>query len=240
MTTWLAAFLLAFQPASPPAVAEMAKPTYRAHRTPRCSEWRTVRTGRGGTPLLEAAYNIWFHGYVSGFNVHGPDPMGDLLGTTKWAQVGTFIDDYCARNPSHLVADALPPLVADLIGRRPAQTRPGPRRRAVMTVKTTCRDWTRDREDVLLRLVSGGAARGYLTAYNRWGPDKSGDVLGPGNDALIDEWIDTWCRARPSALLMQAIAPFIRHLAAERAVGRLAPGATPGNEPVIPILPDRR
>jgi hypothetical protein len=238
MTNWLAAFLIAFQAASPPGAAVAPdKPSYRTHRAPTCSEWRGVRKGGGATPLLEAVYNIWFHGYVSGFNVHGPDPTGDLLGTAQWVQIGAFIDAYCARDPSKLVADALQPLVIDLIGRRPSPTA-APERRARITVRTTCAEWNGARRDTLLRTVFGGAARGYLTAYNRWGPDPAGDVLGPGNDPLIDPWIDEWCRKHPSVLMLQAMAPFVQHLAVERAAGRLRPGKTPANEQLVPTNPE--
>ncbi|HYE27663.1 MAG TPA: hypothetical protein VEA61_05460 [Allosphingosinicella sp.] len=244
MPTLLAALLLALQPASPPAVAAApAKPFYRAHRAPDCRAWAQVRTGRGGLPLLEAAYNLWFHGYVTGFNAHGPDPAGDLLGPATWKQLGAFIDDYCARNPSHLVADALEPLAVDLIGRRPVPASParrGAARLATMTVDTTCAEWTRARNDQLMRTYYGGAVRGYLTAYNRWGPDPSGDALGPGNDALIDPWIDKWCRGQSRAGLIQAVAPFIAHLAARRAAGRLPPGKTKAIDPLIPTDPGRR
>jgi hypothetical protein len=241
MTTLLTALLLAFQPTSPPAAAVApVKQSYREHRAPSCAEWRTARSGRGATPLLEALYNIWFHGYVTGFNVHGPDPEGDLLGTATWKQVSAVIDDDCARNPSHLVADALEPLAMDLIKRRPAPTGQRAGRRAFMTVRTTCGEWNRARNDKLLRVVFGGAARGYLTAYNRWGPDPTGDVLGPGNDPLIDEWLDSWCREHSPALLLQGMAPLVRHLAAERAAGRLAPGSVPANEQLIPTVPGRR
>ncbi|HEX6377165.1 MAG TPA: hypothetical protein VFZ91_15745 [Allosphingosinicella sp.] len=241
MPTVLAAFLLALQSASPPAVAAApAKPFYRAHRAPDCRSWAQVRTGRGALPLLEAAYNLWFHGYVTGFNAHGPDPAGDLLGPATWKQLGAFIDAYCARNPSHLVADALEPLAIDLIGRRPVPARREARRLATMTVETSCEEWTRARRDQLMRTYYGGAARGYLTAYNRWGPDPSGDALGPGNDALIDRWIDKWCRGHSRARLIEAVAPLVRHLAAERAAGRLPPGKAEGNEQLIPAVPDRR
>lgn len=244
MPTLLAAFLLALQPASPPAVAGApAKPRYRVHQAPDCRIWAQVRTGKGGLPLIEAHYNLWFHGYVTGFNAHGPDPAGDLLGAATWKQLGAFIDEHCARNPSHLVADALEPLAIDLIGRRPAPAAPVARRgarMATMTVATTCQEWTRARGDRLMRVYYGGAVRGYLTAYNRWGPDPSGDVLGPGNDPLIDQWVDQWCRGRPRAALIQAVAPFIAHLTARRAAGRLPPGKTEANEALVPTRPDRR
>lgn len=241
MPTLLAAFLLALQPASPPAVAAApAKPFYRAHQAPDCRAWAQVRTGRGALPVVEAIYNMWFHGYVTGFNAHGPDPEGDLLGAATWKRLGAFIDEHCARNPSHLVADALEPLAIDLLGRRPAPARRQARRMATMTVDTTCAEWTRARDDQLMRLYHGGAVRGYLTAYNRWGPDPTGDVLGPGNDDLIDGWIDKWCRGHSRAGLIQAVAPFIAHLAAERAAGRLPSGKTPANEQLIPTRPDRR
>ena len=237
----LAALLLAAQPASPPAaVAAPAKPSFRAHQSPDCRAWAQVRTGRGGLPILEAAYNMWFHGYVTGFNAHGPDPAGDLLGQASWKQLGAFIDDYCARNPTHLVADALEPLVIDLIGGRPAAAPPSARRFATMSVATTCAEWTKARKDRLMRLYYGGAVRGYLTAYNRWGPDPSGDVLRPENDALIDPWVDGWCRPRPRTPMIQAVAPFLSHLARERAAGRLPPGKTPANEQVVTTAKERR
>jgi hypothetical protein len=190
--------------------------------------------------LLEAGYNIWFHGYITGYNVHGPDRTGDLLGTTKWVQIGAFIDDYCARNSTQLVADALQPLIENLSKRPTAPARQSEKRRAMMTVTTTCREWTGTRNDQLMRVISGGAVRGYLTAYNRWGPDPAGDVLGPGNDPLIDAWIDKWCDKRPSALLMQAVSPLTEYLTMERAAGSLAAGKTPANEQLIATNPDRR
>lgn len=244
MPTLLAALPLALQPTLPPPVAAAApaKPFYRAHRAPDCRAWAQVRTGRGGLPLLEAAYNLWFHGYVTGFNAHGPDRTGDLLGAATWKQLGAFIDDHCARHPSHLVADALEPLAIEVIKRRPASAPPvaqGRARLATMTVDTTCAEWTRARDDQLMRLYYGGALRGYLTAYNRWGPDPSGDALGPGNDDLIDKWVDKWCRGHSRARLIQAVAPFISHLAAERAAGRLPKGEAQANDPLIPTVPNR-
>jgi hypothetical protein len=235
MTALLAAFILVLQPTAPPA-----KPMYRAHRAPDCAGWRAARTGRGATPVLEAAYNIWFHGYVTGFNAHGPDPTGDLLGHTTWARIGAFIDAYCARNPASVIAEALPSLIADLTKGHPTRARDPRRRDAVMSLQTTCREWTGLRDDKLLRMAYGGAARGYLTAYNRWAADLSGDVLGPGNDSLIDPWLDTWCGRHPSAHMLEAMGPFILHLRAERAAGRLAHGETKANERVLTITEEHR
>jgi hypothetical protein len=239
--TMLAALLLAAQPAAPAMSAPPApaKPFYRAHRAPDCRAWAQVRTGRGALPIIEAAYNLWFHGYVTGFNAHGPDPTGDLIGAATWKQLGSFIDDYCARYPARLVADALEPLALDLIRRRPGPPpRQGPRRLATMTVETSCAEWTGARNDKLMRTYYGGAIRGYLTAYNRWGADRTGDALGPGNDDLIDKWVDGWCRRNPRARMIQSVAPFIAHLAKERAAGRLRPGTAPAADALIPTDPD--
>jgi hypothetical protein len=157
------------QPTAPPFVAAAnRKVSYRTYRAPGCGEWTQVRKGLGASFLLEAAYNIWFHGYVSGFNVHGPDPSGSLLEKTDWQQAASFFDSYCARNPSHLLADGLQPLVVELMKDRPVLTGKQSKPRAQVTVGTTCKEWNSSKDDRLLRVTSGGAARGYLTAYNRW------------------------------------------------------------------------
>lgn len=238
----LLALLLAIQASQTPAVtAPAAKPTYRAHRAPDCGLWRVARSGRGATPVMEAIVNYWFRGYATAFNAHGFDRTGDLLGTTKWSEIGAFIDDHCARNPSGSIVDALEPLAEQLIARRPPPiVSPGPKRLATMSVTETCADWARARKDKILGLAFDGAALGYLTGYNRWEPDPRGDLLAPGNESLVFKWIDRWCGKRPAVPMLAAMPYFIKHAAAERAAGRLAPGKTPGNEAVIPTKPGRR
>lgn len=103
-------------------------------------------------------------------------------------------------------------------------------------VTTTCGDWAQHRGNVILRLAYVGVVRGYVTAYNRYGPDPAGDALGADDRPLIEERTDEWCRERPSALLIGAVAPLIDHVAAERAAGRLPPA---GMRPADRFSPPR-
>ncbi len=232
----LIALLLAAQSiAADPAAPGTAKSSYRAYRSPSCVEWSKVRTGRGMLPVPEAAYNNWFYGYVYGFNVHGPDPVGDLLGTTQWTDVARFIDAGCSEDPTATVAVVLELFVKERLERR--QPTVISKRRPALGAAETCRQWNEADRDLLLRTVWGGEARGYLTAYNRWGPDPSGDALLAMNDDLIDPWISDWCRAHPASPMLHSMTVFIQTIAARRKAGNLSAGHTPANEQVVRISP---
>ncbi|MDR6789895.1 hypothetical protein J2Y58_003270 [Sphingomonas sp. BE138] len=183
---------------------------------------------------MEAAYNNWFHGYVSGFNVYWHPRSGNILGQATWNEIAAFIDVQCSGNLTKSVAQALDPLMTDLI-KRQAHEKRGMPRPSVLTVQVTCRQWSDAKDDKVLRVFWGGAARGYLTAYNRWGPDKSGDFLLQNNDELIDRWISNWCDKRSSSTILQGMESFIKYVDKERAAGRINPGSTPANELVVPI-----
>jgi len=256
MTIMLAALLLALQ-ATPPPVTPVEKPFYRAQHSPFCAEWRNTRGGTDDeSRIRRAAYRLWVEGYISGFNIHGPDPAGDLVGAAAWEEVAAFVDDHCARNPSHAIVDAMRPLAAHFIRRRPEPTlRPPPvscvvpgtcqaraggplRKRAMVAMTATCGHWNEDRDNPVLRMAYGRfAVGGYLTAYNLWGPDPAGDVIGSGDDAVVEAWLDQWCRDRPAHMLIFAMQPLIDHLAAERAAGRLPP---PGMRPTDRLSPASR
>ena len=233
MTLFLAALLLPVQAAAPtippaPVLPPDSKPFYRAHTSPACSNWSAARAG--SAPEHKARfgiYRMWVEGYVTGFNMVGPDRSGDLFGANSHDEVYSVVDGYCARNPSHMVVDAMAPMAAAFIRRRlqtpPAETRSrDASRQAFATVTTTCGHWHEHRNNAVLRLAYGSVVRGYLTAYNRWGPDPAGDAIGAA-DELIEDWVDGWCRERPSKLLVQVVHPLVAHVAAGRAAGRLPP-----------------
>ena len=242
MTHLLAALLLSLQPSAPPALTpalvlpEDSKPAYRAHSPPDCSDWAAARTVTiEDSRLRFGNHRLWVLGYITGFNIVGPDPSGDLLGAAPHEEVYAAIDGYCSRNPSHSVVDAMHPVAAAFIRRRqgtPAAnvSAPGQRRRAMVVAAISCRDWIEARANAIVRLAYVGVLRGYLTAYNRWGPDPTGDAVGGEDRSLIEGAIDEWCRQRPSALLIGAVSPLIAHVAAERAAGRLAPAGMRPND----------
>lgn len=233
MKILFAALLLAppvVAPTAPPAVAYAGnKPFYRGHFTMPCASWRTAREGKGQDGALRfGIYKGWLAGYVSAFNIVGPDNTGNLFGTHEWDDAYAYIDGHCARHPSHEVVDAMHPLVVEFLKRRlrssPASKPPESKRKATNSMWTTCKDWVQDRDNKILRIAWGAEVRGYLTAYNLWGPDPKGDAVGPVKDDIVDKWLDDWCAGRPPATaLLLAMDPMIDHFAAERAAGRLPP-----------------
>ena len=238
------ALLFAVQPAppvvsAPPVIPDDSKPAYRALSPPACADWRVARAEDGASSLRLAIYRMWVLGFVSGFNVVGPDPTGDLLGTSSPEEFYEAIDGYCQRNPSNSVADAMRPIAVAIIRRRQGALEAtdladGNKRRATIEVPATCEQWAEAGDDAFLRLARVSFLLGYLTAYNRWSSDPTGDAIGANYDSLVEDGIDTWCGEHPSGLLVGAIAPLIDHVAAERAAGRLPPGGMQPNDQFSP------
>ena len=247
-----ALLLLSSQPVAPPSITPLptlpkdSKPTYRALSSPTCEHWRAARAGQGEDSRLRlAVYRMWVLGYVTGFNVVGPDPTGDLLGTAPREELHEAIDGYCARNPSSLVVDAMFPIASAYIKRRQgslAATTPTPpaKRHATVVATVRCRDWADNRGNPILRLAYVGVLHGYVTAHNRFGPDPAGDAIGAENIPLAEGVVDQWCSGRPSALLIGAVAPLIDHVAAERAAGRLPPAGMRPQDKISPGSPKGR
>lgn len=246
MITNLLALLLLSPQAAPPAITPVTPPVdalpedtksaYRTHFSPSCEKWRLAQASSvDDSRARVGVYRMWVMGYITGFNIVGPDKTGDILGATPHEEVYGAIDGYCARNPSYSVVDAMRPIAAALIRRRqgtPVTNFPASdnARRAKVVAPITCADWDRHRENALMRLAHIVWVSGYLTAYNRFGRDPTGDAIGTSDQPLIEEGVNKWCAQNPSTLLIGAIAPLIKHVAAERAAGRLPLGGMRPNE----------
>lgn len=248
MMTHLLAMLLAFQ-AAPPAITPVgvlpkdSKPTYRTHASTTCADWTAARAGSSDDSLLRVGvYKLWVLGYITGFNIVGPDKTGDLIGAYPQEEFYRAIDGYCARNPSNFVVDAMYPIAAAYIRRRLATANasvstPETKKNAQAVAIVTCRDWNQHRDNPIMRLAYVGVIAGYVTAYNRFGPDPTGDAVGSPDHPLMEEFVDKYCKANPSTLLIGAVTPLITHVAAERVAGRLPPAGMQPHEKYTPGSP---
>lgn len=234
MAYLLAALLLSFQSATPPVTTpapvlpEDGKPWYRTLSVPECVDWLPARKHTvEDSELRFGVYRMWVQGYVTGFNVVGPDRTGDLLGGGPQEELFKAIDGYCMRNPSSSVDDSMRPIAAAYIRRRlnsnPTDVPPSRKGQAQALATKTCRNWDAGLGNPILRLALTNIVSGYVTAYNRWGPDPAGDAV-PDDPTLIEERVDAWCRQHPGGLLIGAVHPLIDHVASERAAGRLPLG----------------
>lgn len=243
ITHALAMLLLSFQ-AAPPVIAPAdvlpadSKPTYRTHFSATCQEWSAARRGTSEESRLRVGiYRLWVLGYITGFNVVGPDKSGDLLGTAPQDEVYRAIDGYCARNPTYHLVDAMRPIAAAFVRRRqskPVANVPASKTHAQAVALVTCRDWSQNQKNAILRLAYAGVVGGYITAYNRFGPDATGDAIGAADHPLIEEALGKYCSSHPTALLIGAVTPLIEHVAAERAAGRLPPAGMRPHDKVTP------
>jgi hypothetical protein len=241
MVSLILALTLLAQSTTPPSISAApvlpadTKASYRANGSLACSAWRSARQGKNEDSQIQAGiYRKWVLGYVTGFNTVGPDQTGNLLGTASGEELYAAIDGYCTRNPSHVVADAMRPIIEAIVGRRgtPAV---GPssataRKRATIVAPDTCRDWARDSDNAILRLAHVVALSGYVTAYNQWGPDPLGDAIGVDDQPLLESATNKWCGEHPSGLLIGTVMPLIGDVAAERAAGHLPPGGMQPND----------
>jgi hypothetical protein len=248
MTHLLLALLLLNQSVTPPNLGPMpvvladTKPNYRTHSSPACPDWRAAREGSAkDSDIRVSIYQLWVLGYITGFNIVGPDPTGDLLGSASQDEIYTAIDAYCALNPSNFVDDAMRPIADAIIRRRevPALSPPveGVSRRAIVRAAVNCRNWVQGRSNDITRLGYVVVLHGYLTAYNRWGPDALGDAIGADDQTVTEAAADKWCSEHPSSLLIGTITPLIEHVASEHAAGRLPPGGVRPNDKMTPTAP---
>jgi hypothetical protein len=248
MTNLLLALLLSTQTAMPPKPVPMpvlladTKPSYRSHSSPACPDWRAAREGSAkDSDIRVSIYKLWVLGYITGFNIVGPDPTGDLLGSSSQDEFYSALDGYCARNPKNFVVDAMRPVADAIIRRRgaPALSPPaeGVSRRSIVRAAVNCQNWVQGRSNDITRLGYVVVLHGYVTAYNRWGPDALGDAIGADDQAVTEAAADKWCSEHPSSLLIGAITPLIEHVASERAAGRLPPGGVRPNDKLTPMAP---
>jgi hypothetical protein len=154
---------------------------------------------------------------------------------------GHFSTTINTRNPKNFVVDAMRPVADAIIRRRgaPALSPPaeGVSRRAIVRAAVNCQNWVQGRSNDITRLGYVVVLHGYVTAYNRWGPDALGDAIGADDQAVTEAAADKWCSEHPSGLLIGAITPLIEHVASERAAGRLPPGGVRPNDKLTPMAP---
>lgn len=227
------AVALSIQSSPPPTVSAGSvlpdtKPSYRVNSSPTCSDWSSARRGKDEDSQIHVGvYRRWVLGYISGFNVVGPDQTGNILATSSANEFYAALDGYCARNPSYLAADAMRPIIIAIIGRRGIPVRdhssPHAHKQATIVAPDTCQEWVRNSDNSILRLAHVVMIGGYITAYNQWGPDAHGDAVGADDKALFEKATDKWCKVNPSGLLIGVVMPLIKDVAAERAAGRLPP-----------------
>lgn len=239
---WLVALAILVQASPPPirptpVLPEDSKPAYRAHLPPTCSQWREARAGTDvDSRYTHATQMFWVLGYVTAFNMVGPDPAGDWLNGGSREELEGAITAYCGRNPKSLVSDAMRPFAEAYVRRRQQvilganSVAPKATTRGMTHVTTTCGNWVESRSNRSLRAAYIQMLQGYLTAYNRFGPDPTGDAIGAQDGSFIEEIVDKWCSARPSVLLIGAATALVDQVASDRAAGRLPPGGMRAND----------
>ena len=243
MVELLSALLLLAQPAPvvqslpAPVLPPDTKPYFRANNSPACINWNSARASKTSEDVYRSAvHKRWVLGYISGFNVAGPDPTGDLLATSSANEFFGAVDGYCSRNPSNDVVYAMRPVASAIIRRRGtpalAISNSTVKKRAQIVGPDTCQDWSRNRDDKMMRLAYLVWLHGYITAKNQWGSDPLGDAIGNGDATEIIA--DQWCKEHPSARLVGVITPMIEHFAAERLARRLPPGGKGANDKLSP------
>ena len=75
-----------------------------------CNSWLEAR---GSGDVQAAARTGWVLGYVTGFNLYGSKPEGDVSDGKNTEEMMVWIDNYCKKNPDENVYRASAALVDD-------------------------------------------------------------------------------------------------------------------------------
>jgi hypothetical protein len=78
---------------------------------PSCGKWTALRKEHG---IEGHAVEFWLLGYVSGYNMYGPDPNGGVGISIDTEGMEAFVDQYCTANPMMSLLDAADKLVREL------------------------------------------------------------------------------------------------------------------------------
>ena len=90
----------------------------------------------------------------------------------------------------------------------------------------SCADWTKETKAAIAHSQNQAWILGYLTAFNRFGPDNTGDVMGKTGNREALAWFDNYCVENPADSVNKAAGALILEL--ER---RKTAAATPDPKP---------
>ena len=109
-----------------------------------------------------------------------------------------------------------------------AQQAPPPRDYHVLGVGTiSCADWTKEAKQALLKSQNQAWLLGYLTAFNRFGTDVTGDVMGKTSNKEALAWFDNYCVENPGDSVNRAAGALILELERRDAQDRPPPPPEP-------------
>ena len=112
---------------------------------------------------------------------------------------------------------------------------PTPRDYHVLGVGTiTCAEWTKEARQPLAKSQNQAWLLGYLTAFNRFGTDVTGDVMGKTSNKEALEWFDNYCVEHATDSVNRAAGALILELERRDAADRPPP---PPAEPPKPPEP---
>jgi hypothetical protein len=98
----------------------------------------------------------------------------------------------------------------------------------------TCADWTKEAKQALIKSQNQAWLLGYLTAFNRFGTDVTGDVMGKTSNREALEWFDNYCVEHATDSVNWAAGALILELERRDAADRPPP---PPPEPAKPPEP---
>src|SRR4051794_31485641 len=95
----------------------------------------------------------------------------------------------------------------------------------------TCAEWTKEAKQALAKSQNQAWLLGYLTAFNRFGTDQTGDVMGKTSNKEALEWFDQYCVEHTTDSVNRAAGALILELERRDAADRPPP---PPPEPPKP------
>jgi hypothetical protein len=114
------------------------------------------------------------------------------------------------------------------------QPEPPPRDYHILGAGTIdCAEWTKEAKQPVVKAQDQAWLLGYLTAFNRFGTDNTGDVMGKASVKEALAWFDGYCADNPKDSVNKAAGALILELE-----GRKPPTPPPPEPPQQGIVHD--